>query len=149
MGTTAGGLPYPEPTDPIAAGADAIKALAQAIDGDLYGDTGWQTAAVPAAMASGTLQYRAVGAVVTVTFNGLKSATVLNDQLDWVTLPARYRPAVTVRGVAVAFGGSAPSAAFQNGLRLNVATTGIVSTTGNHAANAFIQGGITYLAAIP
>lgn len=28
MGTTANGLPYPEPTDPVAAGADAIKALA-------------------------------------------------------------------------------------------------------------------------
>jgi|SRR5262245_12532347 len=28
MGTTAGGLPYPEPTDPIAQGADAIKNLA-------------------------------------------------------------------------------------------------------------------------
>jgi hypothetical protein len=32
MGTTAGGLPYPEPTDPIAEGADAIKALAEAIE---------------------------------------------------------------------------------------------------------------------
>lgn len=32
MGTTAGGLPYPEPSDPVAAGADAIKALAQALD---------------------------------------------------------------------------------------------------------------------
>ena len=32
MGTTSNGFPYPEPTDPIAAGADAIKALAQAVD---------------------------------------------------------------------------------------------------------------------
>lgn len=32
MGTTAQGLPYPEPTDPVAAGADAIRALAEAID---------------------------------------------------------------------------------------------------------------------
>ena len=32
MGTTPKGFPYPEPTDPVAAGADAIKALAQAID---------------------------------------------------------------------------------------------------------------------
>lgn len=32
MGTTAKGYPYPEPTDPIAAGADAIKALAQAVN---------------------------------------------------------------------------------------------------------------------
>lgn len=30
MGTTPNGLPYPEPTAPVAQGADAIKALAQA-----------------------------------------------------------------------------------------------------------------------
>lgn len=32
MGTTPGGLPYPEPTDPVAEGADAIKALATGVD---------------------------------------------------------------------------------------------------------------------
>jgi len=32
MGTTAKGLPYPEPTDPVAAGAGAIRALAEAVD---------------------------------------------------------------------------------------------------------------------
>lgn len=32
MGTTTGGLPYPEPTDPIADGADAIRDLAEAVD---------------------------------------------------------------------------------------------------------------------
>jgi hypothetical protein len=32
MATTAGGLPYPVPTDPVAQGADAIRALAEAID---------------------------------------------------------------------------------------------------------------------
>jgi hypothetical protein len=32
LGATAGGLPYPEDTDPVMAGAQAIKALAQAID---------------------------------------------------------------------------------------------------------------------
>ena len=32
MGTTRRGFPYPEPSDPIAAGADAIKALAQQVD---------------------------------------------------------------------------------------------------------------------
>lgn len=37
MGTTTTGLPYPEPTDPVAAGADAIKALALAIDPRLSG----------------------------------------------------------------------------------------------------------------
>ncbi len=37
MGTTPGGLPYPEPTDPIANGAVAIKNLATAIDPTLTG----------------------------------------------------------------------------------------------------------------
>jgi len=32
MGTTPNGLPYPEPTDPVAQGAAAIKALAEAVD---------------------------------------------------------------------------------------------------------------------
>jgi hypothetical protein len=32
MGPTTRGLPYPEPTDPVAAGADAIKALADALN---------------------------------------------------------------------------------------------------------------------
>ena len=32
MGTTPSGLPYPEPTDPVAEGADAIRALAEAIE---------------------------------------------------------------------------------------------------------------------
>lgn len=32
MGTTEGGLPYPEPTDDLRGGADAIRALAEAVD---------------------------------------------------------------------------------------------------------------------
>jgi len=32
MGTTVHGLPYPEPTDPVAAGAAAIRSLAEAVD---------------------------------------------------------------------------------------------------------------------
>lgn len=31
-GTTPGGYPYPDPTDPVASGADAIRALAEAAD---------------------------------------------------------------------------------------------------------------------
>jgi ABC-type branched-subunit amino acid transport system substrate-binding protein len=37
MGTTNTGLPYPEPTNPIAQGADATKALAQAVNQPLSG----------------------------------------------------------------------------------------------------------------
>jgi hypothetical protein len=35
MGTTTKGYPYPEPIDPIAQGADAIEALASAVDTNL------------------------------------------------------------------------------------------------------------------
>lgn len=35
MGTTASGYPYPEDTDPVAQGAQAIKALANAIEAQL------------------------------------------------------------------------------------------------------------------
>jgi hypothetical protein len=46
MGTTAGGLPYPEPTDPFGAGSQNIKALAEAIEKD-----------TPAAIASGAVTW--------------------------------------------------------------------------------------------
>lgn len=35
-GTTTGGLPYPSPSDPIAQGADAIKALAEALNPGVF-----------------------------------------------------------------------------------------------------------------
>jgi hypothetical protein len=61
MGVTAKGLPYPESSDPVYQGADAIKALAQKLD-----------AMVPAAMAAGanTVTYGAAAssASVVVTF---------------------------------------------------------------------------------
>ena len=41
MGTTAGGMPYPEPTDPVAQGAAAIKALAEAVDSTPLGIVGY------------------------------------------------------------------------------------------------------------
>jgi hypothetical protein len=47
MATTPGGLPYPLPTDPIAAGADAIKNLALALD------PFWKPTWVPVTLNSG------------------------------------------------------------------------------------------------
>lgn len=110
-------------------------------------DTGWQTGTTPTGLASATISYGAVGSVVTVSFSGTKNASQFNDQFDWITLPARYWPKVTMRGSAVAFASSAATSAFQNGLRLNVTSAGIVSTIGMHPANAYIQGSITYLLA--
>lgn len=64
MGTTPTGFPYPEPGDPIAGGADAIKALAGRIDqtrmaaGQLLGPAGGiaagaMSAAIPVAFPAG------------------------------------------------------------------------------------------------
>ena len=71
MGVTAGGLPYPEPTEPVAGGAAAIKALAEALD-----------AGAPRAVATGheTFASTAVGAV------GSKSVTFPAGRF---TLPPR------------------------------------------------------------
>lgn len=75
MGTTANGYPYPEPGDPVAQGAAAIKALAAAAE----------TLARASAAGSGTITAAANGTV---------------NQL--VTLPAgRFKtaPAVTVNPI--------------------------------------------------
>ena len=66
--TTRAGLPYPLGTDPVSDGDDAIKNLANRLDGS----TGSQ-ASVPFAIASGTVSAPAPGAVpgsssVAVTF---------------------------------------------------------------------------------
>lgn len=49
MPTTAGGYPYPNPTDPAAAGADNIKALADAVQLRLRTSAGGTTPLVVAA----------------------------------------------------------------------------------------------------
>jgi hypothetical protein len=56
MGTTPNGFPYPEPTDPVAQGADAIRDLATAVDTSLR-----RSAAGTAVLPLGTAQ--AVGTV--------------------------------------------------------------------------------------
>lgn len=61
MGTTTKGYPYPEPTDPVAQGADVIKALAEMIDA-AAGSSAAGT--VAATIPRGAAQ----SAAVTVTF---------------------------------------------------------------------------------
>jgi len=106
MGTTPGGLPYPEPTDPIAQGADAIKNLATAIDNRIQ--TGTLTvstsgspitfspafATVPVVIANpaaaiGFPRYVAASAVTTtgatlVVWNN--SGTPVSGAVSWVAI---------------------------------------------------------------
>jgi hypothetical protein len=66
-GTTPAGLPYPNPTDPVAEGASAIRALAEAID-PFADDTGWLTpplvSGYVATAANETPQCRRRGGIV-------------------------------------------------------------------------------------
>lgn len=72
MGTTNKGIPYPESTDPVAAGADAIKATAQAVNQPLTGVvtipiTGGTSGSVPITFPGG---YFTAPPKVMATVNG-------------------------------------------------------------------------------
>jgi hypothetical protein len=56
MGTTLHGLPYPEPTDPVADGAAAIEALAEAIDTSLGTRNALAATATGTSIAAGAVQ---------------------------------------------------------------------------------------------
>ena len=83
--TTTQGFPYPLPTDPIADGADAIKALAQKID-DIVGTfaagtiaiqgTGATSASAPITFPAGRFTVAPV-VVATVTVGAVASVTAV------------------------------------------------------------------------
>lgn len=102
-GTTPSGLPYPSPTDPVAAGADAIRALAESTD-PFVGDTGW----VDIVLAGGIYppnaperpMVRRIGSLVNVR-GGIQTAafTLGGPVLNVGTVPVGYRPDVPVMSV--------------------------------------------------
>lgn len=55
MGTTTHGLPYPEPTDPVAAGAAAIRSLAESIDTPCGGK--WRRVTAMSVGSGGTITF--------------------------------------------------------------------------------------------
>lgn len=67
MGTTTTGLPYPEPTDPVADGAAAIRALAEAIGSTWTRQPGIVLNA--GAVATGDIIMPAVGVVDSLVVN--------------------------------------------------------------------------------
>ena len=145
MGVTAGGLPYPEPTDPVAAGADAIRALAEAIEARLLGDTGWVVASLPGSFASGSLVHRRLGRMVTVSLSGLKSASGYTGTIPVLTLPAALWPTQHMRGVGINMASTSTTAPnFLEGCRMYVGVDGVVNITGVFVANCYITGLLTY-----
>jgi hypothetical protein len=103
MGTTAAGLPYPDPTDLLANVDLAIKALAQALIGD-------RTVVVPTAAANWTvgasagrklgtafawLELVATRATGAATITAGADGNVTDEAL--LTLPATWRPTVATQ----------------------------------------------------
>lgn len=103
MGTTVNGLPFPEGTDRVADGDNAMKALAEEIDAKALftGDTGWLSAAaagfVPASAnwinLTGTCRRR--NGLVAVNF-GITSKVAIGSgnitNIGYITVPAGWRP---------------------------------------------------------
>ena len=111
MGTTTKGYPYPEDTDPTAQGAQAIKALANAIDTGLgRAASGSFTLSIPSAQA---------GSSVAVTFPvgrfTAAPAVMLNRStgIGWASMPIAYTAGAqtasgfTATGISAATGGAA------------------------------------------
>lgn len=116
MGTTPNGIPYPEPTDAVANGANAMKALAQAVRVASGSNTvasgapnpatitvnftaGVFTAA-PLVVASTSSSNAAVGLTAVTTTSATFSVTVRGTS---GALPATMPGAVIVRAIAVQF----------------------------------------------
>ena len=99
MGTTVGGLPYPEPTDPIAQGAAAIRALAEAID--LTQWEPWTSFPVATGWSVGTSQLQRTRDGKWVRMRGSITRTGADITSGGVsvvfTLAAGFRPAIWTR----------------------------------------------------
>lgn len=126
MGTTAGGLPYPEPTDPVAGTAGFIKALAEAVDRAVF----WEAAVTPAA-AAGWAWGGGAGSGLTRTKDGKwvrwrgqmdrTGASVAADTATTlIVLPAGYRPGIWTRMPAAIAGGA-------TAVRIQIALDGTVT----------------------
>lgn len=141
MGTTPGGLPYPEPTDPVAAGADAIKALAQAVEPERV--PVWTPITPPANWQNLTGGYTPAGYSLTGSVVRVRGhlqyigATALTGASTVLVLPAEARPTVNHDYVTWLAGGSAATA-----LRMLINTVGNVnvyfSSTAQATTNAWI-----------
>lgn len=149
MGTTPTGLPYPEPTDPVAQGAAAIKALAEAID------PRW-LASVPvssqvwtpsvATLTGGTWDARSyrIGALAVLAFRWTMGATPPSGDVN-ITFPA-HTGNMVVGGTC--FGWAevrdiSPSSRFVLGVDTTGGTTGfLLRTVKADVNNRMVPGGL-------
>lgn len=119
MGTTTGGLPYPEPSDPVAEGANAIKALAQAIDPKLSTLTTDVAARVRKAgdSMSGALSIdlAAAATALTINFAGVKKLWVPTDGTLRVLAPGRFGFSGSAAPLHLVGNTSGPYVAFYDG----------------------------------
>lgn len=115
-GATTNGLPYPSPTDPLYQGADAIRALAEALDPRITQAGSWTpytpTLSGFTASPGGRARWYRVGKLATVQHQCL-IATVPTGIMRWsLPAPAVAGSAVATQpiGVGVAHGGTVVTA---------------------------------------
>lgn len=127
---TPGGLPYPVSTDPANQGANAIKALALALDTSFAGP--W-TPVPPIAPITGTVLCRVEGASVACVgyFSGTPAGTLARFPVGWrpVFAPGSGQTYYTFIGPAVTSGNSAYGVfrVWGDGSITMTATTGAMS----------------------
>jgi hypothetical protein len=99
VGTTAHGLPYPEGTDPVTDGAQAIEDLATALDDMIDGDNAGVTYATNAAAPGAGAAYVTRSGGVGFASLDVTTSAGFSSGVTFLTLPAGYRPFGTTRGV--------------------------------------------------
>jgi hypothetical protein len=87
MGTTASGLRYPEPTDPVAQGAQAIHNLADDVTAGALGKAALSLAMQPAGAAAGSLPVRYAAGQATLSLtNGTVAWAIPNGGKPWTQI---------------------------------------------------------------
>lgn len=106
--TTPAGLPYPDPTDPVAEGASAIRALAEALDPGVA-DTGWVAISLAAGF-TGSLVYRRKGDIVEVRSGsaGIAGSFPAGNTTITTALPATATPVARIPRGSAYLSGSYP-----------------------------------------
>lgn len=136
MGTTTRGLPYPEPSDDLRDGANAIKALAAALDPALLE---WHTVT---ATGGATIEWAQIGAFTCVRVGG--SGTTNGNGNSAIAasgaLPANVRPGINMWFGGYISGGGGWVGINANG-SVNIRQESGSSRTGSHAAAGFYFAG--------
>lgn len=138
---TAGGLPYPVPTDPVAAGADAIRALAEAVDVK-FSDYRTQTANDSRSIGTGVWTTVPVGTAETSAGSSVAAGTtgmtiaqtgefLIHALVLWGPFAAAATPMIGVSQI----GDAGPSAFYRSSTQLSTGSITIAAAwTRRHTA---------------